>query len=332
MARFALQLRSRAAEEIHALEEELRTLQQEEQILPLVEQRLVAEMDALGARREVLDARSSSVQAQVRVREALGGVSEELAGLSLALDQAEQRTEQLQARASAIDQLVDLGGPRERGDATGDAPARRLALRFSFESGNAEMAEFRERLVAGLQAVQQLLYEHEQLRPVLLHCRETAPLSVAYVPALADETYRQGIRVLEHALELARAIRSPGTHDLEAEIGALTQELEVVQGDAAQSARAQMLGDTLATLKERRDALRGHRSQVDELIRHAGRCQAALQQAADRTGEHQRQQRGGQRQRGHRVLAEDPAAGQRGPGGTDEVRRPGNPDAATDHA
>ena len=65
------------------------------------------------------------------------------------------------------------------------------------------MAEFRERLVAGLQAVQQLLYEHEQLRPVLLHCRETAPLSVAYVPALADETYRQGIRVLEHALELA---------------------------------------------------------------------------------------------------------------------------------
>ena len=276
---FVLQLRRRAAEEIHALEAELRTLQQEEEVLPLVEQRLVAEIDALHARREVQAARHSSTEAQVRVQEALGGIAEEVAGLSLVLEQAEQRTEQLQARASAIDQLVELGLPLVPGRSTGDAAGQRLALRFSFEAGNEETGQFKEQLQAGLQVVQQLIYEYEQLKPVLVRRRATDSHSVAYVPALAEETYRQGMSVLEHALELARALRSPGTTDLDADIAALEREVETAPRQATQSEPAQSLANTLATLTERRDALRRHRARVDELIRHAGRCQASLQQA-----------------------------------------------------
>ena len=281
---FVLQLRRRAAEEIHALEAELRTLRQEEEVLPLVEQRLVAEIDALHARREVQAARHSSTEAQVRVQEALGGIAEEVAGLSLALEQAEQRTEQLQSRASAIDQLVELGLPQAPGRSTGDPAARRLALRFSFEAGNEEMGQFQEQLQAGLQVVQQLIHEYEQLKPVLVRRRATDSLSVAYVPALAEETYRQGMSVLEHALELARALRSPGTTDLDADIAALEREGETAQRETAQRQAAPSepvptLPNTLATLTERRDALRRHRARVDELIRHAGRCQASLQQA-----------------------------------------------------
>ena len=63
----------------------------------------------------------------MRVHEALGGVSEELADLGVALDQAEQRTEYTQARASAIDRLVELGILDIPGLKSGDAPPQQLA-------------------------------------------------------------------------------------------------------------------------------------------------------------------------------------------------------------
>ena len=44
----------------------------------------------------------------------------------------------------------------------------------------------------GLKALQELAYEYEQLQPVLDRRRETDPLAVSHIPALAEETYRQG--------------------------------------------------------------------------------------------------------------------------------------------
>ena len=279
VTRFAAGLHRLAAQEFHALEEELRSLQQEEAVLPLVEQRLVAEVDALRARQAVLEARHRTEEAHVSVREALGGIADEVASLGAALEHAEQRSERLQARASAIGQLVDLGIPQGPGGTTGDASARRLALRFSFEAGNEELAEFKEQLDRGLEAVQHLLYEFEQLKPLLRRRRATDPLAVAHVPALAEETYRQGMSALEDALELMRAIHSPGRRQLEAEIAALEQELAAPQLDGAQSERARTVQETLASLERQLEALERQRLRVDELIRHAGRCQAALQQS-----------------------------------------------------
>jgi phage shock protein A len=54
-------------------------------------------------------ARFSAAEAQVRVNEAVTGVSQDFAELSATLQRTEERTESLQARATAIDKLVQDG-------------------------------------------------------------------------------------------------------------------------------------------------------------------------------------------------------------------------------
>lgn len=109
LARLALQRRQIAAMELRALEDQVREIQQEEQRLTIVEQRLAAQIEAFHARQEVIAARYSAAEAQVRVTEALTGLSQELSDLGLALEEAEQKAQRMQARASAIDQLVEAG-------------------------------------------------------------------------------------------------------------------------------------------------------------------------------------------------------------------------------
>ena len=57
----------------------------------------------------MIKARFSAAEAQVRINEAVTGVSDDFAELSATLRQAEERTESLQARATAIDRLVQEG-------------------------------------------------------------------------------------------------------------------------------------------------------------------------------------------------------------------------------
>ena len=108
-ARFALRLRLVAAEEHESLQGQVRDLTQQTQALSLVEQRLTTEIEAFFARQELLAAQFSTAEAQVHINEALGGVSEELAGMGLEVEHAEERTEEMQARASAIDSLIEAG-------------------------------------------------------------------------------------------------------------------------------------------------------------------------------------------------------------------------------
>ena len=126
LARLALQRRRVAAAELHALEQQAREVEQEEQRLSLVEQRLATQIEAFHARREVIAARYSAAEAQVRLGEQLTGVSQELADLGLALERAEQKAERMQARASAIDHLVEAGILESPGLPAGDPLARQL--------------------------------------------------------------------------------------------------------------------------------------------------------------------------------------------------------------
>ena len=108
-ARFALQLRQVVVEETRDLEGQVRQLEEEQRTLTLVEHRLAAQIEAFLARQEMLKVRYSSVEAQLRIKEALTGVSEELEGLDAALERVEETTENMQARVSAIDELVETG-------------------------------------------------------------------------------------------------------------------------------------------------------------------------------------------------------------------------------
>jgi phage shock protein A len=108
-ARLALQRRQVVVNELATLERQLAEVEKEEAALTIIEQRLAGQIEAFAARQEVIRARYSAAEAQVRINEAMTGVSQDFADLTAALQRAEQTTEAMQARATAIDRLVEEG-------------------------------------------------------------------------------------------------------------------------------------------------------------------------------------------------------------------------------
>ena len=126
-ARFVLRLRRVAADELEALDKQEQELQNEERVLSLVGQRLAAQIETFFARQEVIAARYSTAEAHVGIQEALTGVSEELKDLGIVLERAEERTEDMQARATAIDELVESGILQRHGERSGEDVPKELS-------------------------------------------------------------------------------------------------------------------------------------------------------------------------------------------------------------
>jgi phage shock protein A len=107
LARAALERKQTALTELDALDRQLAEVATEEQKLVQVQRQLAARIEEFRTRRDSTSARYAAAQAQVRVSEALTGVSGELADLGMAVGRAEEKTERMQARASAIQALID---------------------------------------------------------------------------------------------------------------------------------------------------------------------------------------------------------------------------------
>lgn len=108
-ARLSLRRRQVLTVELAALESQLGEVEKEEANLRALQHRLVSEVDAFVARQEVIVARYNAAEAQIQIKEAITGVSSEFAELTAALLLAEERTEGMEARVSAIDRLVREG-------------------------------------------------------------------------------------------------------------------------------------------------------------------------------------------------------------------------------
>jgi phage shock protein A len=109
LARVTLQRHQVASVQLQMLEDQIAEVEVEEAALTLIERRLAAEMEALVARQDLILARYSAAEANVRIKEAVTGVSKEFEDLASALRQAEDRTQTLEARATAIERLVHQG-------------------------------------------------------------------------------------------------------------------------------------------------------------------------------------------------------------------------------
>ncbi len=109
LARLALQRKQTAAQELQGLDEQIAGLELEQEKLTAAEQRLQAKVAAFRTKKEVIKAQYTAAQAQVRIGSALSGISEEMGDISLAVERAETKTDQMRARAGAIDELVATG-------------------------------------------------------------------------------------------------------------------------------------------------------------------------------------------------------------------------------
>jgi phage shock protein A len=141
LAREALTRKSGLTSQITDLRAQQAQLQGEEEKLTLASQRLQAKVEAFRTKKETIKATYTAAEAQTRINEAFSGISEEMGDVGMAVQRAEDKTAQMQARAGAIDELIASGA---LDDATaighGDDIARELEAMSKDSDVEAELA------------------------------------------------------------------------------------------------------------------------------------------------------------------------------------------------
>jgi len=141
LAREALTRKSGLTQQINDLKAQHAQLQGEEEKLTLAQQRLQAKVEAFRTRKETIKATYTAAEAQTRINEAMSGIGEEMGDVGLAIQRAEDKTAQLQARAGAIDELIASGALDDASSLnSGDDIARELDALSSSSDVEAELA------------------------------------------------------------------------------------------------------------------------------------------------------------------------------------------------
>ena len=109
LAREALARREALASTLQDLRTQHDQLKAQEDKLVEASRRLDTKVQAFRTRKETMKAGYSAAEAQTKVNEAVSGISEEMGDVGLAMQRAEDKMEQMQARSAALDQLMESG-------------------------------------------------------------------------------------------------------------------------------------------------------------------------------------------------------------------------------
>ncbi len=109
LARQALERKALAQQQLQSLDQQVAGLEQQQEKLVSSEKALQAKIEAFRSQKEVIKAQYSAAEAQVRIGEAATGIGEQMADTGLAIQRAKDKTEQMQARAGAVEELIEAG-------------------------------------------------------------------------------------------------------------------------------------------------------------------------------------------------------------------------------
>ena len=109
LARTALERKQFAQGELQGLDAQVTELEAQQQSLVDKEQKLRGKIDQFRTKKEVIKAQYSAAEASVKISEAATGVGEEMADVGLAMQRAQDKTEDMRARAGAMEELEASG-------------------------------------------------------------------------------------------------------------------------------------------------------------------------------------------------------------------------------
>jgi phage shock protein A len=109
LARQALERKAAAQAQLQGLDAQVQELQTQQEKLVAGQQTLEARIEGFRSTKEVLKAQYSAAEAQVKIGEAATGIGRGMQDTGMAIQRAKEKTEELQARASAIDELTSTG-------------------------------------------------------------------------------------------------------------------------------------------------------------------------------------------------------------------------------
>jgi phage shock protein A len=160
LARQALERKSGIQQQLQQLDGQVQQLEQQQEKLVSNEQELQAKIEQFRSQKEVIKAQYSAAEAQVRIGEASTGIGRQMEDTGLAIQRAKDKTEQMQARAAALDELVQTGGLE---DLTSDQSQldRELSQMSSSQQVDSELAKLKAEVGSGSTQPKELQQESE---------------------------------------------------------------------------------------------------------------------------------------------------------------------------
>ena len=150
LARLALTRAQTAQVQLGGLDQQIEQMKEQEQKLELTAQKLQAKVEAFRTQKETIKAQYSAAQASTKIGEAVTGLSEQMADVSMMVDRAQEKTTQMQARAAAIDQLVDTGTLDQIGAGSADDIQRQLDTATTASNVDAQLALMKAQMAGQL--------------------------------------------------------------------------------------------------------------------------------------------------------------------------------------
>src|SRR5690349_12950017 len=151
LARTALERKQGLQAELQGLDTQVTQLEDQQEKLTESEKKLRAKIEAFRTKKEVIKAQYSAAEAQVRISEAANGVGEQMADLGLAIQRAQDKTENMKARADAVGELEAAGtfeDLTQLGDGQDDID-RQLSQLTSGAQVDDELAKMKSELGSG---------------------------------------------------------------------------------------------------------------------------------------------------------------------------------------
>ncbi|MBO0769315.1 MAG: PspA/IM30 family protein [Solirubrobacterales bacterium] len=109
LARTALERKSGIQNELQSIDQQIADLQSQQDQMTAAEQKLRTQIEQFRSKKEVIKAQYSAAEAQVRISEAATGVGDQMADVGQAMQRALDKTENMKARANAVQELETAG-------------------------------------------------------------------------------------------------------------------------------------------------------------------------------------------------------------------------------
>jgi phage shock protein A len=151
LARLALQRRQALEPQLENLNTQIAQLDEQQAKLSHASEQLQQRIDQFRTQKETLKAQYQASSAQVKINESFTGLSREMNDLGTSLQRAQDRIEQMQARSTALDELIDSGALEDYTTAqiTGeDDIDRQLRLGSGGSDVDAQLAAMKQQLLA----------------------------------------------------------------------------------------------------------------------------------------------------------------------------------------
>lgn len=152
LARQALQRQQMLVGQINEYERQIAQLRAQEERLIQMERTVSARVEAFRTQKEMVKAQYNAAQAQVKINEAVTGISQEMSEMNLAMQRAQDKVLTMQARANAMDALIEQGALGEQGllgAGLGDSLERELNKVASQQNVEAQLQAMKQQMQLG---------------------------------------------------------------------------------------------------------------------------------------------------------------------------------------